>query len=200
MKPASRHAPRKLCLDPIISLSVAAVLLFLALSGFVAYLNLRTLRADNQKIIHSHNVIVALDTLFSSVQDAETGQRGFLLTGNEKYLDPYATAIAVIPSQISDIARLTSDNPQQKTRISILRGHVAGKLAELRQTIELRRIRGAETAMAVVRTDRGKAQMDAIRSQLAAMAQVEADLRAPQRRTRRHRGMKRNVVTGIVQR
>ncbi len=177
MKPASHHAPRKLGLDPIISLSLAAVLLFLALSGFVAYLNLRTLRADNQKIIHSHNVIVALDTLFSSVQDAETGQRGFLLTGNEKYLDPYATAIAVIPTEISDIARLTSDNPQQQTRISILRGHVAGKLAELRQTIDLRRTRSAETAMAVVRTDRGKAEMDAIRSELAAMAQVEADLR-----------------------
>jgi CHASE3 domain sensor protein len=65
------------------------------------------LRDNNQKIVESHEVITALDELLSSTQDAETGQRGFLLTNNERYLEPYNSALAVIPLRLDDVARLT---------------------------------------------------------------------------------------------
>ncbi|HEV2675382.1 MAG TPA: response regulator [Aliidongia sp.] len=132
---------------------------------------------DNQRIVHSHEVIATLDELLSSAQDAETGQRGFLLTDNEKYLEPYNNAVSALPLQIDRIAQLTSDNPAQQARIAPLRQHVGAKLAELRETIEMRRAQGADAALAVVNTDRGKVEMDAIRTQLAAMDRVEADLR-----------------------
>jgi signal transduction histidine kinase/DNA-binding response OmpR family regulator/CHASE3 domain sensor protein len=179
MKPASDPGSlaRKSGLDPVVSVGLTAVLLFLAISGVIAYLNLQTLRTDNQKIIHSHEVIVAMDTLFSGVQDAETGQRGYLLTGNDRYLDPYSSAMTAIPSRIAEIARLTADNAEQQPRIAALREHVSAKLSELGETINLRRTQGADAAIAVVRTDRGKAEMDAIRSELSSMAQVEAGLR-----------------------
>ena len=80
-----------------IGLGVAAALLFFLVSGGLSYSNVQTLRADNEKIVHSHDVIVALDGLLSTMQDAETGQRGFVLTGNEKYLEPYSTALANAP-------------------------------------------------------------------------------------------------------
>jgi signal transduction histidine kinase/CheY-like chemotaxis protein/CHASE3 domain sensor protein len=163
--------------DPAVTFGLIGVLAFFAISGIVAYLNLQTLRDDNQKIVHSHEVIVALGTLLSDAQDAETGQRGFLLTGNDRYLEPYTTALAAISAEVSNITRLTGDNPTQQTRIAALRAHIDAKLAELKETIELRRSQGAAAALAVVGTDRGKVEMDAIRTQLSAMAQVESDLR-----------------------
>jgi CheY-like chemotaxis protein/signal transduction histidine kinase/CHASE3 domain sensor protein len=164
-------------LDPAVALGLATVFIFFIVSGFVAYRNLQTLSEDNQKIVHSHDVIATLDELLSSAQDAETGQRGFLLTDNEKYLEPYNNAVSTLPSLIDRAAQLTSDNPAQQVRIAPLRQHVEAKLAELKETIDLRRTQGAEAALAIVNTDRGKAEMDAIRAQLDAMDRVEADLR-----------------------
>jgi CheY-like chemotaxis protein/CHASE3 domain sensor protein len=168
---------RKLGLDPAVGVGLVVVLLFFVTSGFVAYFNLQTLREDNAKIVHSHEVIVALDTLLSDAQDAETGQRGFLLTGNEKYLDPYNTALAAIPLKLKDIALLTSDNPAQQANIVALKSHIDAKLAELAETIDLRRSQGATAALAVVNTDRGKVEMDAIRTQLSVMGRIEGGLR-----------------------
>jgi CheY-like chemotaxis protein/CHASE3 domain sensor protein len=164
-------------LEPTVAAGLVGVLIFFVISGFLAYYNLQTLREDTGKIVHSHQVIVALDTLLSDAQDAETGQRGFLLTGNDKYLEPYNAALAGIPSKLNDIAQLTSDNPTQQAGIATLKSHVDAKLAELKETIDLRRSQGAAAALAVVNTDRGKVEMDAIRAQLAAMGQVEAVLR-----------------------
>ena len=125
---------------------------------------------------------MALDELQSSAQDAETGQCGFLLTNNEKYLEPYNSALLAIPPKLDEIAQLTSDNPAQKPRVAALKLHIGAKLAELKETIDLRQTHGLDAALAVVNSDRGKAEMDAIRAQLAAMSQEEAALRSKRRR------------------
>jgi CheY-like chemotaxis protein/signal transduction histidine kinase/CHASE3 domain sensor protein len=164
-------------LDLTVGVALVGVLIFFVISGLVAYFNLETLREDNAKIVHSHQVIAALDALLSAAQDAETGQRGFLLTGNDKYLDPYNAALAAIPPKINELTELTNDNPAQQPRIAALRTHIDAKLAELKETIEVRRSRGTDSALAIVTTDRGKVEMDAIRAQLAAMDQTEAELR-----------------------
>src|SRR5580698_9101905 len=141
---------RKLGLDPVVSLSLAGAVVFFLISGAVAYFNLQTLRDDNQRIVHSHEVIIALDELLSSTQDAATGQRGFLLTNNEKYLEPYNSALLAIPPRLDEIAQLTSANPAQMPRIAALRLHVGAKLAELKETIDLRHTQGLDAALAVV--------------------------------------------------
>jgi signal transduction histidine kinase/CheY-like chemotaxis protein/CHASE3 domain sensor protein len=175
--PAPAASTRKSGMDPLVSFGLAAVLVFFLVSGGVAYRNIRTLREDNQQIVHSHQVITTLDGLLSTVKDAETGQRGFLLTNNERYLEPYNAALTEVRSQFDELAQLTRDNPKQQARIAPLKQHIDAKLAELKQTIELRQTQGPEAALAIVATDRGKAEMDAIRAQLAAMDQEEADLR-----------------------
>jgi CheY-like chemotaxis protein/signal transduction histidine kinase/CHASE3 domain sensor protein len=168
---------RKSGLDPFVAFGLAAVLAFFLIGGGVAYLNIRTLREDNQKIVHSHQVIAVLDGLLSTVKDAETGQRGFLLTDNERYLEPYNAALMAVASQLDELAQLTRDNPKQQGRMGPLKLHIDAKLSELSQTIDLRRSQGAAAALAIVATDRGKVEMDTIRAQLAAMDQEEADLR-----------------------
>ena len=169
---------RSLGLDPVVALSLAGVVVFFLISGAVAYFNLQTLRDDNQRIVHSHEVIIALGELLSSTQDAETGQRGFLLTNNEKYLQPYNSALLAVPPRLDEIAQLTSDNPAQKPRIAALKLHVGAKLAELKETIDLRHTQGLDAALAIVNSDRGKVEMDAVRAQVAAMGQEEAELRS----------------------
>ena len=159
------------------ALGVFAVLLFFVISGAVSFSNVQVLKADNEKIVHSHDVIVALDTLLSTLQDAETGQRGYLLTGNEKYLQPYEDAVSKVNSELSAIATLTQDNAAQQTNLNQLKPHVDAKLAELKQTIDLHRSVGNAAALAVVNTDRGKVEMDAVRSQLGVMGQEETRLR-----------------------
>lgn len=81
-------------------------------------------------------------------------------------------------SAVSALARLTRDNPNQQANLTELSRHIDAKLGELEQIIELRRTKGAAAALAVVMTDRGKAEMDAIRAQFALMQQEEARLRA----------------------
>ena len=168
---------RKPGMDPFVWFGLVAVLVFFLISGTIAYLNTQTIREDNQLIVHSHQVVTTLDGLLSTMQDAETGQRGFLLTGDEHYLQPYDTSLLTVRSQLDALSELTRDNPRQQTRIGLLKLHIDAKLAELKQTIDLRRNQGSTAALAVLTTDRGKVEMDAIRSQLAAMGQGEVDLR-----------------------
>ncbi len=159
------------------ALALAVVLVFFLLSGGLAVLNIQTLRENNDRIRHSHTVIVSLNDLLSTAQDAETGQRGFLLTGDSRYLAPYEQATSAASARIEEVAALTHDNPVQQGHVVQLRRHVNAKLQELADTIRLRRTSGPLAALAVVTTDRGKVEMDAIRSQLDLMRQEEVRLR-----------------------
>lgn len=180
MRPSSQIdlSRRTLGLDPAVAVGLAGALVFFVLSGLVAYFNLQTLRDGNDRIVRTHRAIVALDQTLSSVQDAETGQRGFLLTNDERYLEPYTAALRELPPKLDEITELSGDSPVQRGRIVSLRQHVEAKLAELKQTIDLRRSRGIEAALAVVLAEGGKAEMDAIRQRLAEMADEENRIRA----------------------
>jgi CHASE3 domain len=105
---------RTLGLDNGIALGLAGAVVFFLISGAVAYFNLRTLRDDNQKIVHSHEVITTLDELLSGAQNAETGQRGYLLTNNEKYLEPYSAALIEIPPKLDHPFRLLLRDRQRR--------------------------------------------------------------------------------------
>jgi CheY-like chemotaxis protein len=159
------------------TIGLTLVLAFFLLSGIIAYRNIEVLRTNSETIWHTHEVLVSLDELLSTTQDAETGQRGYLLTGDDRYLQPYQTAITALASRVEDIASLTKDNSAQQANLRPLRRHLDAKLGELAETIELRRTKGIEAAVAVVTTDRGKVEMDAVRAQLDVMRQEENRLR-----------------------
>ena len=152
-------------------------LAFFLISGALAYHNIRTLREDDAAIRHSHTVMIAVDELLSSVQDAETGQRGYLLTGVSSYLEPYTNATRTLGASLDRLQDLVQDNDVQQDNVTELRRHVRAKLEELQDTINARRTRGLTGALAIVGTDRGKISMDAIRTHLASMAQEENRLR-----------------------
>jgi CheY-like chemotaxis protein/CHASE3 domain sensor protein len=159
------------------ALGMGLALAFFLISGTIAYRNIETLRTSSEKIWHTHEVLIALDDLLSTTQDAETGQRGYLLTGNDRYLEPYQRAVTDVATRTETVASLTKDNPAQQANQMQLRRHLDAKLAELAETVSLRRTQSAQAALAVVTTDRGKVEMDAIRAQISVMRAEENRLR-----------------------
>jgi CHASE3 domain sensor protein len=82
--------------DPLIWLGLAAAIIFFLATGAVAYFNFQTLKADSALVVHSGDTLTALEDVLSTVKDAETGQRGYLLTSKDSYLDPYNAAVREI--------------------------------------------------------------------------------------------------------
>ncbi len=150
----------------------------LSVVGVLAYRNTGTLEHNSNMVNHTYQVVGAVEEVTGTLKDAETGQRGYLITGEDRYLEPYQNAKAAIDAKIQAVATLTSDNPAQQQRIADLRPLVAAKFAELQQTIDLRRGQGFEAARAVVLTDQGKTVMDQIRAKLAELTDAESSLLA----------------------
>lgn len=165
-------------LDTPILIGLAGALLFFVVSTFASLQTTRSLRENNARVVQTHEVIVAIDLLQSDVQDAETGQRGYLLTGNERYLEPYERARSQLASRFKELELFVGSNSVQQRRLVELRGNVDRKLDELARTIALRRDGNAEAALALVNSDAGKIAMDALRSTIADMRVEETQARA----------------------
>jgi CHASE3 domain sensor protein len=117
-----------------------------------------------------------LTSLLSGLQDAETGQRGFLLTGDESYLAPYERVRETLADRTDELARLTADNPAQAATLAELRSVLAAKLDEVGSTIERRRQGDQAGALAMVSTDRGRDLMDRARRVIASMDDAQATI------------------------
>jgi PAS domain S-box-containing protein len=113
---------------------------------------------------HTQRVLLELATVESLIRDAETSQRGFLYTGEERYLEPYNSAPADIKAHLDTLANLVSDNPTQAAHMPELRGLIQRKLGELAKTIALYRNGRKEEARSVVLSDVGRQYMEDIRS------------------------------------
>ncbi len=170
----SRSGP----LPPSTLAGLVIAILTVALIAFFTYRSLQARETAVERVTHTIEVRQELEALLSSVKDAETGQRGFLLTGEERYLDPYTNATAALPGELKILRSLTRDNSQQQRRLDTLDQLIVEKIAELGQTITLRRAGNVEGALAVVRSDRGKASMDRIRELIAEMESEEQSLLA----------------------
>jgi PAS domain S-box-containing protein len=142
----------------------------------VAFLSFARLTRAVRWQVHSREVLHDLNELLLFLQDAETGQRGFILTGDERYLDPYHAAAPAIELDFQQLRELTADNPRHQRRLDALKPLVDRKLAELQATIDAYRTHGQAAALAIIRTDEGKRIMDEIRAAVAGMEQAEDQL------------------------
>ena len=148
----------------------------LALIGGSSYQRLAELRDASRAVEHTHEVRTELERVLSLLTDAETGQRGFLLTGVVSYLEPYKAALASLPAGLDRLRRLTADNPRQQTDLAALELLIQRKATELGATIAARETRGFDVAARIVLNDEGKRVMDQIRTAIAAMGAEEQRL------------------------
>ena len=160
----------------IISLPLAVAILIVL--GVLVYRNGQTFARARVLEKQAESVIRDVNALQAALVDAETGQRGYLLTGREQYLDPYYRAL----QQIRDfsICQLKSDIIRESNvqRAAQLESLTQAKLAELQQTIDLRKNGDAAGAQRIVEEDRGKVLMDQIRGicgQIATSVAVPRD-------------------------
>jgi PAS domain S-box-containing protein len=143
------------------NLREAIAALVLIVITFLAYRAWTQFHSSNIEAARSREILEAVNGLLAGLLDAETGQRGFVLTGEERYLEPYEKGVQAIPKGLSTLNILLSK--PENADLPRLNRLVDMKLAELRQTIELRRIKGLKPALDVILSDDGKRMMDEIR-------------------------------------
>src|ERR1700693_3342415 len=126
--------------------------------------------------VHDRELLASTDQLLSEVKDAETGQRGYLLTGSDEYLTPYIRATAVIPSLMDRVTWAAGVHQPLLAEARLLRRQGEEKLTEWDATVTARREKGLDAAMKIVGTDAGKITMDSIRTLGADMINRESAL------------------------
>jgi PAS domain S-box-containing protein len=160
-----------------LAIGTGALMALLILGAGLAYWNALQMRRDDAWIAHTDEVLDALEGVISTMKDAETGQRGYLITGEDGYLEPYNAAVATIQDKVQRLQRLTADNPRQQDHVRLMEEQISGKLQELQRTVALRK-KDPEAARQIVSTGQGQKLMDAIRAQIQAMQGEERNLLA----------------------
>src|SRR5262249_27248241 len=134
---------------------------------------LRTARLAGDRTRQTLGVLRQTAALETLLLEAETGQRGYLLTGELAYLEPYANALAEVRPKVDTLKRMVSDTPAQAARLEQVDSLAEAKLAELKQTVDLYQTIGPEAAVNVVNTHVGRGLMTRIHAILAEMEAEE---------------------------
>mgnify|MGYP001793105514 CR=1 FL=1 len=124
----------------------------------------RQVSNDNSWVAHTHEVITTAADFQKQLVDAETGQRGFLLTDSPKYLDPYYTGRLGATEKFNRLKFLTRDNANQQQRLETILVLMERKLAELQETIDLATSDKKSQALELVKSDEGQQLMEEIRT------------------------------------
>jgi methyl-accepting chemotaxis protein len=140
--------------------------LTLAAIATITYYNINRLIANDSLVKHSFQIRGTLNDLVEELLNGETSVRGFVITGDESFLEPYKRAATVIRPLLDNLDKLTEDNPSQQRRIALLPPLIDTKLAQFRERIDVRRSQGAEAATKLVSAGVSKQTMDQIRAVL----------------------------------
>ncbi|MBU6489118.1 MAG: CHASE3 domain-containing protein [Burkholderiales bacterium] len=153
---------------------------------------------DSEALVqHSNEIRSSLGQLLALARDAETGQRGFVITGRDEYLEPYSDAAPQIAREFDRLSSLLKGDGRQEQRLARLRALMDRKHQELAQVIDMRRTQGFTAAQAIIMTDTGKAFMDQARATVAEMENhVDKQLAARQANARRIRDLA--VLAGLA--
>ncbi|WP_109488902.1 sensor histidine kinase [Occallatibacter savannae] len=143
-------------------LTVLAVIL-VAINAMVAYRSVAVLEHSQSWVQHTYQVIAQVEIIMGSEKDAETGERGFLITGDPRFLEPYSNAERDLPAELDAFQQLTSDNASQQSRLAQLRSHLVVRNQLLEHAINLRRGGSSMAQAALAVTEQGKAEMDILR-------------------------------------
>lgn len=172
-EPAWPRRAKSYSLARVIALIFAPLLVIL--SAALMFSALQNVRASQRSVERSYETREHLMRAFSLLQDAETAQRGFVITGRDNFLEPYNHAIRDIPGQLATLDSELGGDARQARRLRTLRSHIDDKLKLMAETIEVRRRAGPDAAAAEVASERGKILMDSIRIATDEMIKAESD-------------------------
>ena len=153
----------------VLGIATLVLVVFIGLS----YRQWQRYRQANVEAERSREILTAVDSVMADLGDAETGQRGFLLTGDDAYLQPYNRAVLALPGDLATLKALLSEGYRGMKDFDQLSSLANQKMSELRQTIDVRRTQGAQAALSIVQTDEGMRSMGSIRTICARMQRNE---------------------------
>ena len=153
---------------PRVNRTLVPVLLIIALcviagNTWFAFRSETVLVESESSVQHTWQVIYQVELILSSAKDAETGARGFLLTGDESYLQPYNQALRELPGELDRFHSLTADNPSQQARLTQIKAVLQLRLGRLQNSIDLRRNSHTSAAQTLASPGEGRRQMDTLR-------------------------------------
>jgi len=168
--------------------AAAALLLFVA---GLSYWRLARNREDRQWVVHTYQVMAQLDGILQGMTDAETGERGYILTGDDSYLAPYQRGLGEVRESFNAVRKLTADNPNQQSSLNAVEPIIAERLRELQERIQVRHDAGLAAGAAAIHEGAGKQYMDRVRATISHMKSEEerllilrsAELEASSRKT-----------------
>ncbi len=178
----------KIAYKIIASITGAALLVGAALVIIVSFWSFRRSVTSSALREHSYLVINSAVNLLSDLKDAETGQRGYVLTGDDAFLEPYSAVRGTIPGKMEDLRKLAL-LPSAKKHLDTMEPLLSAKLAEMDRLIELRRKNMMPAAIAAIRSGPGKMLMDSIREEMRGFIKIEESAQT-QREAEFHAAMK----------
>lgn len=167
----------------------------LGVIGVVSYFSVMRLSAHAANVEHTYRVLSGLEELLAAVTDSETAERGYVITGDESYLEPYRQSARIIDRQTIMLRELTADNPAQQLRLDSVEPLVFTRLSDLRAVIELRKTQGFAAAQSEILTGKGKQFHDRIRGLIDQMKGTEQSLLEGRER-RAHRSL--SVALAVI--
>jgi len=162
----------------LLPLFLLAAALIVFLNAWWAFQAVRTLATNALWLAHSWQVVHQVERVLGSTVNAETGERGYLISSINSYLEPYTAARQELPGELDHLQALTSDNPTQQDRIRDLRATVERRMLVLQKAIAMRRQGGPDLSAPLLISGPGKIEMDRIRAICDAMEAEEDRLLA----------------------
>jgi signal transduction histidine kinase len=159
-----------------VTVAFIVALLILLVNAIIAHKNTDSLVASSGLVTHTREVQYELKSVLSTLQDAETGQRGYLIMGEDRYLAPYEDALQSVQPELDRLQNLIKEEPSQQGRMAELQDEAAEEMALLREGITLRQQGGMSAVQQGPLMDRGKSHMDAVRDTLRRMSEEEVSL------------------------
>lgn len=157
---------RNIYINKRILASLLLALLIAFGSSAVAVHSLRRMTSEQEQVYKTSRLVQSVDQLRMLLIDAETGQRGYLLTGNPSYLEPYHDAISKIDQELESIRQELHDEPVLQESLRSLTLNTAAKVELINETISLKRAGKDEVALGIINTNRGKEYLDFARRDL----------------------------------
>jgi CHASE3 domain sensor protein len=161
-----------------VRLGFAFALVCIALIGAVSYLSLARLAQQAVDGARAHETLGSLDSLLAAAADAQAAERGYVITGDERYWERYRRAVAIIEEQTTDLRRLTEGNFVQRQPLDAAAALVADQLQNLHSVMELRKDQGFAAAQREVMAGKDELLHERIRDAVAQMVNSQSALLA----------------------
>lgn len=172
---------------PVVVLGLSIAFSLAVGTAFLSIFSIREVSSSSADVVGIQTTLLDINRLLTSLINAETGQRGYLLTGRDEYLAPYNEALQEIPARLRTVHEHLSVSPEQAESFNRVEELVTEKLAEIQDTLLLKHRNGTQAAISLMIADTGHQTMNAIRVQLGKITGREIQALATRAESARQR-------------